>query len=87
MNEEKCIYCETFEHFKELMLDGETMEDAFHTTTSELVGFVIEDVLDSSFSEDYLSAMQNIKFVAEKAIEQIEGECDCDECKAERGEL
>lgn len=77
MNNEECIYCDTFSIFKELMLAGHSMEDAFHTV---LVNFE-EKVIAENFEDGYLSAMAFINEQTGKVIREIlhDGQCECDE--------
>lgn len=78
MNEEKCIYCDNFAIFKELMSAGRSMEDAFHTVLRNFE----EEVTDETFEEGYLSAMVYINNQTANDIKDIvhSDECDCDEC-------
>lgn len=75
MNEEKCIYCDMFAFFKELLLADYSMEDAFHTVLRD---FEVES-MEESFKDGYISAMAGINKVTKEAMKQIK-ECNCDEC-------
>lgn len=72
--EDKCVFCDSFAIFKELMLAGHSMEDAYHASTQDLVNQAFSD----AFDEGYVLALTNIKNTAQYAINDVlEDECTC----------
>jgi len=79
-NEETCPFCEAFEVFQEGLDNGDGFKESFHTALEFFAG----DLAEIAFDDGFTSALRTIRDGADKLIDDIEGECDCDECLAER---
>lgn len=74
MNEEKCIYCDMFAIFKELLLADYSMEQAFHIVLRDFE----QESMEESFKDGYIQAMLEVNNVAKTSVEEILS-CTCDD--------
>lgn len=79
-NEEKCLYCDTFDLFQELLGDGMEFKEAFHTALESF-----EDIaMPITYEDGLLDGLKIVNDNVSNMINKIEKPCDCDECRAER---
>ncbi|MCM3387318.1 hypothetical protein M3649_04115 [Ureibacillus chungkukjangi] len=71
-NEEQCEICDLYNVYNQMIAEGIEPLQAFHT--------VIEDVENDAFANGRLSVLFSLYESATKQIDEIIGDCDCEEC-------
>lgn len=90
-SEENCKICDSFHHFKYMVREDVSIEEAFHSAFTSLADKLVDDVIDvvaneaysdgvsKGFDEGYESGIrasaEHLNFIADS----VEKECTCDE--------
>ena len=70
--EEQCDICELYNVYNQMIADGIEPLQAFHT--------VVEEIERDSFKDGFLHALFNVHDNVSKHIDELIGDCDCEEC-------